>query len=188
MRHGESLANVAKIIISSPENGVKADYALSDTGRDQAKAAAVKSELGPDTLIFSSDFSRAHETAQIVADVIGAAAPQILTALRERNFGDLEHGPNSHYDAVWVYDSDNAAHTEFNVESVHAVSNRATTAILKLEKLYQGRTILLVSHGDTLQILQTAFERVDPHRHRSLRHLQTAEIRRLTLHQYPTTT
>ncbi len=181
MRHGESKANVAKIIISTPENGVKEDYALSEVGREQARVSAEKTELGPNTIIFASDFSRARETAEIVADIIGAAAPQITPALRERHFGEFEEKSNIHYNDVWAHDENSADHTEYDVESVNNNLKRTTAFILELEEKYVNRDILLVSHGDTLQILQTAFDRVDAHKHRSLTHLETAEIRQLTL-------
>lgn len=181
MRHGESKANVAKIIISTPENGVKEEYALSELGREQARRSAEATHLGPDTIIFCSDFSRARETAEIVAGVIGADTPHIVEALRERHFGDFEEKSNVHYDDVWTHDAHSADHTEFGVESVNENLKRTTAFILELEEKYDGRDILLVSHGDTLQILQTAFERVDAHQHRSLTHLETAEIRELVL-------
>lgn len=181
MRHGESKANVAKIIISTPENGVKEDYSLSELGREQARISAQKTHLGPDTVIFASDFSRARETAEITAQVIGAAAPQITPALRERHFGEFEEKSNVHYDDVWAHDANSADHTKYGVESVNDNLKRTTAFILDLEDKYDGVDILLVSHGDTLQILQAAFERVDAHKHRSLRHLETAEIRELIL-------
>jgi len=181
MRHGESKANVAGIIISTPENGVKQDYALSELGREQARQSAEKTHLSADTIIFASDFSRARETAEIVAEVIGAASPQITPALRERHFGEFEEKSNVHYDDVWAHDAHSGDHTEFGVESVNANVKRTTAFILELEERYADEDILLVSHGDTLQILQTAFDRVDAHTHRSLKHLETAEIRAVTL-------
>jgi broad specificity phosphatase PhoE len=50
-----------------------------------------------------------------------------------------------------------------------------------LERRYSGRAILLVSHGDPLQILQAGFLLIDPSGHRSLPPLETAEIRPLRL-------
>ena len=184
MRHGESKANVAKIIISTPENGVKEDYALSELGHEQARQSAEKTHLGPDTVIFTSDFSRARETAEIVAEVIGATTPIIAPALRERHFGEFEEKSNVHYDDVWAHDAHpehGGDHTEYGVESVNANIARTTAFILELEETYDNRDILLVSHGDTLQILQTAFDRVEPHTHRSLKHLETGEIRPVML-------
>jgi probable phosphoglycerate mutase len=65
------------------------------------------------------------------------------------------------------------------------VLDRATALIADLERRYSGRDILLVSHGDTLQILQAGFLRMDPARHRQVPHLETAEIRQLDLGERP---
>ena len=52
----------------------------------------------------------------------------------------------------------------------------------RLESGYQddGRIILLVSHGDTLQITLTAYAGIAPERHRSLEHLSNCDVRELT--------
>ena len=65
------------------------------------------------------------------------------------------------------------------VESVTQVLDRGLACIRETETAHSGRTILLVSHGDILQILMTAFQGWPPHRHRELPHLDTAEIRKL---------
>jgi len=181
MRHGESKANLAGIIIASPENGLKADYGLTERGIIQAERSAEQSSLGVMTIIYSSDFSRAWQTAETVARVVGAAPPHAATALRERHFGEFEARSNVHYEDVWNDDAVDAAHQSNGVESVDQVIARATAFILQLEDRHQNEMLLLVSHGDTLQILQTAFEKIDCRQHRDLTHLETAEIRELRL-------
>ena len=66
MRHGQSKANVAGIIVSCIENDLRGDYGLSELGRAQALEAAQACGLSSGTVIFSSDFSRARQTAEIV--------------------------------------------------------------------------------------------------------------------------
>ena len=45
---------------------------------------------------------------------------------------------------------------------------------------HEGRwLVLLVAHGDVLQILQSGFAGRDPREHRSLAHLPTATLRAL---------
>jgi broad specificity phosphatase PhoE len=61
------------------------------------------------------------------------------------------------------------------------VLDRVTALVTDLERRYAGRDILLVSHGDTLQILQAGFLRMNPAAHRRLPHLGMAEIRALRL-------
>ncbi len=184
LRHGQSQANIEEIILSHPENGT-AGWGLSDTGKEQAaQAGRVGVELGmtkENTEIYTSDFVRAEETAKIFADAIGSDDIHISQKLRERHFGNFEKQHNSNYDVVWASDVVDPTHQENDVESVASVQDRTTSLILELEGLYEGKNLILVSHGDALQILQTGFAKIDSKDHRSLPHLNTAELRELTL-------
>lgn len=181
MRHGQSKANVRGIIVSRIANDRRGDYGLSEHGRQQALAAARACGLPGDTVICSSDFARARQTAQIVRDHLGAAEVIIAQALRERCFGEWEGSSSGNYARVWAADERDRGNASGGVERAAAVLDRATAFVADLERRYRGRDILLVSHGDTLQILQAGFLRIDPSRHRSLPELATAQIRRLHL-------
>ena len=181
MRHGQSKANVAGIIVSRIENDRRGDYGLSELGRQQALAAARGCGLPGDTVICSSDFSRARQTGEIVRAHLGAREVVLAEALRERCFGEWEGSPAGNYARVWAADETSPGHADGNVEPVTAVLDRTTAFIVDLERRYSGRDILLVSHGDPLRILQAGFLRMNPSRHRSLPDLATAEIRRLRL-------
>lgn len=179
MRHGQSKANAAGIIVSRIETDRHGDYGLSERGRQQVLAAARGCGLPGDTLICSSDFARARQTAEIVRDHLGAPEVVIAEALRERCFGEWEGSAAVNYARVWAADAADSAHPGGNVEPAAAVLDRVTAFIDDLEQRYSGRDVLLVSHGDTLQILQAGFGLIDPSRHRSLPPLETAEIRPL---------
>ena len=181
MRHGQSKANVAGIIVSRIGNDRRGDYGLAELGREQALAAARGCGLPTDTLICSSDFSRARQTAEIVRAQLGAADVIIAEALRERCFGEWEGSPTDNYARVWAADESDPEHADKAVEPAAAVLDRTTALVMDLERRYWGHDILLVSHGDTLQILQAGFQGIDPSRHRSLPALATAEIRLLRL-------
>ena len=194
MRHGQSKANEAGVIVSKIENDRRGDYGLSDLGLGQARAAADACGLPAGTVICSSDFARARQTAEIVRARLGAAEVIVTEALRERCFGDLEGSPVASYARVWEADETGADETGADetgaghgdgVEPAAAVLDRATALVARLERRYAGRDILLVSHGDTLQILQAGFLRLDPSRHRRLPPLATAEIRELHLQGEP---
>jgi probable phosphoglycerate mutase len=123
---------------------------------------------------------------------IGAAEVTVAEALRERSFGDLEGDTVASYARVWEADEadeageankadqEGAGHP-LGVEPAAAVLDRVTALVADLERRHAGRDILLVSHGDTLQILEAGFLRLDPSRHRRLAPLATAEIRELRL-------
>ena len=181
MRHGQSKANAAGIIVSCIGNDRRGDYGLTEVGRQQALAAARGCDLPRDTIICSSDFARARQTAEIVRARLGAAEVVIAEALRERCFGEWEGSATGNYARVWAADETDCDRAGGDVEPAAAVLRRTTALIVDLERRYAGRDILLVSHGDPLQILQAGFLQMDPSRHRSLPALATAEIRPLRL-------
>jgi broad specificity phosphatase PhoE len=190
MRHGQSKANEAGVIVSSIETDRSGEWGLSEAGRGQALAAAQRCGLPADTVICSSDFSRARQTAEIVRAQLGAAEVTLSEELRERCFGDLEGTSAANYAKVWQADNAGAGdaradHLVGGIETAAAVLDRATALIADLERRHSGRDVLLVSHGDTLQILQAGFLRIDPARHRTVPHLETAEIRELRLEERP---
>ena len=182
MRHGHSLANQQGLIVSHPVNGC-GGFGLSERGREQVRASLQHNDLlDADTIILSSDFSRAVESATIAADLLDCSVGvEIDLRLRERDFGELELGPDSAYASVWEQDEQDADGLFRAVESANQVMARVTGLILDLEQRHVDATLLLVSHGDALQILQTAFAGRDASAHRQLQHLQTAEIRPLLL-------
>jgi len=182
MRHGHSLANQQGIIVSDPENGCE-QYGLSELGRIQVEQNMRADQLlGKTTIIISSDFKRARESADIAYSVLSCDTPVCLESrLRERYFGEFELSADSGYSEIWLQDAADPEGGFKGVESVNQVMARVSSVVTELEDQYTDETILLVSHGDALQILQTAFSRQDASSHRQLEHLQTAEIRQLIL-------
>jgi probable phosphoglycerate mutase len=185
MRHGQSKANVAGIIVSRIETDAAGDYGLSELGREQVLATARRCGLLRGTLVCSSDFARATQTARIMAAQLASPDVIVAPALRERCFGAWEGTSADNYRKVWA--ADEAAGGGDGVEPADAVLDRATALVMDLEAGHADRDILLVSHGDTLQILQAGFARMEAARHRRLPQLETAEIRRMHLQDGPGT-
>lgn len=186
LRHGQSRANMSGIILSHPEEGAKKEYTLTPEGEAQVKNSVEEAKaeglLGSDTIIYSSPFSRCRRTAEIAKEVFGVSNEIIFDdRLRERWFGDWEKTHDSNYQKVWDIDKNNPGHKEKRVESALEVQKRTTSLIKDLEQKYKGKKILLVSHGDALQILQTGFEKVSASLHRKLKHIETAGIRKLEI-------
>lgn len=196
LRHGQSLANVAGIIMSDPVLAC-CEYGLSDAGKQQAERAAddvrraFQSKDYGCLVMLTSDLLRAKETATVVCDKnsdLPILQGQVIseTRLRERWFGEWDASSDSNYNNVWQDDAKDASHTIKGVEAVYDVMERTTKCILEWDKRlsssYDKRCmIVLVAHGDVLQILQTAFEKKDGRNHRDLQHLQTAQLRQLKL-------
>lgn len=176
MRHGESMANLADKIISSPENGCQ-EYGLSPLGQRQAQENARSSGLGSETCIVCSDFLRTRQTAEIAAEALGCPRPRLDIRLRERFFGPWEGSSSRNYEGVWRMDE--AGQTEPGVESAEALTVRLAGLIEELECQSSDRSFLLVSHGDPLRFLQLWALARPTTQHQSLPHFAPAEIRPL---------
>jgi len=179
MRHGESLANVADKIISSPHNGC-AGFGLSSLGREQALLSARQSELGPETRVICSDFLRTRETAEIAAEALGCPPPSLDVRLRERFFGPWEGSSTANYHPVWLRDEQNPTDPGEGVETAAALTSRLTEVIASLEESSRDQCFLLVSHGDPLRFLQLWAWQRPLQAHQSLAHFTPAEIRELS--------
>ncbi|MEW5304221.1 MAG: hypothetical protein WDW36_006847 [Sanguina aurantia] len=150
-------------------------------------------ELQPDVLlhyVYTSPFSRTVLTAQTAAGVAGMCTTgsqfRECVDLRERFFGsDLELQPYAAaYGHIWEHDELSAeSHPGGgDGESVKDVAARIQLMFQRLEDEHQqgGLNILLVSHGDTLSILQATMTgcgaQLGHHRRFAF---ETAELRRL---------
>jgi len=181
LRHGESKSNVLRILISHIENGVS-DFGLTDAGKQQIKEVVENQNLlNGKTIIYSSDFLRTKETAEIAREVLGAESIHLDARLRERYFGDFEKMDFDYYKLVWAKDNTDNAQTEHQVESILAVQDRVTSLVAELENQYQGQTILLVSHGDPIQFLEASFSTHEPFNHRNIIMPHKGELRELIL-------
>jgi broad specificity phosphatase PhoE len=174
MRHGHSQANAQGLIISTSQRGL-ADYGLSPEGESQLEQRVTDWPWPAPTRILHSDFLRTTETAARVAqrfDLVLYPEPR----LRERHFGEFEGQPDKRYPEVWALDARDPAHRRFGVESVASVAERMQGVIASLERELSGETILLVSHGDPLQILLTALEDRPLSQHRDREALAPASV------------
>lgn len=183
MRHGNSKANEAGLIISNPAIGVLPEWGLTDLGREQVREGVDRALndflLNQSVIIYTSDFARALETAKLTANLLKSPSPRVDIRLRERFFGRFDQTSDSNYAKVWFHDENKGVNTKEGVESPDHVQKRIRSLIIELEESHRDCHIILVSHGDALQIAQTWFEGKPSHIHRSLKHLETGEIRQL---------
>ncbi|XP_050387001.1 uncharacterized protein LOC126803250 [Argentina anserina] len=168
LRHGRSIPNEKGFIVSSMENGIRPDYQLAPLGVNQAQIAGelfnkllVESCIPlADVRICYSPFSRTTQTARIVASVLNIQfdGPQckVMETLHERFFGpSFELGSSDAYNEIYgTLDAIDPLMRPGGGESVDDVASRLADAMVTMESLFQGCTILVVGHGDPLQILQ----------------------------------
>ncbi|QWE20600.1 histidine phosphatase family protein [Polynucleobacter sp. AP-Kolm-20A-A1] len=135
------------------------DIDLNQHGLAQAKqmARALKRiELQFDVL-YTSDLRRAAKTAQAIEELFAVSA--ITDAeLRERNLGALQglttdEGPEQE-PVLWKsHLSRNIEESLRGGESIQQFANRVHKVLEKIRNQHVGKTILLVSHGGTLDMM-----------------------------------
>jgi len=186
LRHGFSEANVIELVASYPDHAID-KWGLSDLGKSQV-TSSVKKEvqrgiITSKTIIHSSDFLRARESAEIVRQISGVKEIILEAALRDRNFGSLEmkEVEDDVYKQMWLADAADATSEKWGVESAAHVMERVARLMVRLEEKYDRQTILLVSHGDPLQMLECALSGLPASRHQEIKPFHQAEIRELVL-------
>ena len=175
LRHGESEANVKGLVVSLPVNGLN-EFGLTALGKVQVITSCGSQDLNQ-PIIISSDFKRTIETAYIAAAHYHVNF-RVSPLLRERSFKAFEFQSNAHYHTVWQYDHIGRPYP--GVETTASVARRCNKLIMQLEEKHQNRSIILVSHGDTLQIMQCVLTSLPHTAHRKLNHLMPGELRILS--------
>lgn len=106
-----------------------------------------------------SPFSRTTETARAVAGVLGipfeGPSCEAVMGLCERYFGpSYELLSHDKYAEVWAVDEAHPYMAPEGGESVADVANRLSAVLSSTESEFHSSAILIVSHGDPLQIFQ----------------------------------
>ena len=149
VRHGETDANLNGYLQG------QSDVPLNELGLRQAECTAERLRHEHFDHIFSSDLSRAMVTAQTIArfhslPVVG------LRALREWNLGVLQGGRWADLREKYP-DVDRAFREGSNVtkvpggESISDLHQRVADCLDELADRYEGKRLLLVSHGGAIK-------------------------------------
>jgi len=190
LRHGQSWGNVENVISSARSLAKSDKHGLTPLGFEQGRDSAanlldmisadvacgdIAEAEGTRVFFYSSPFARARQTAESCmgglaeesnskrAEELGLDVQEEMTLeddIMERYFGDLDDAEIGTYGLVWPVDMVNVTNTEYNVESVAAVSTRIRNTVTKIDSSPvhsegEGRDIIvLVSHADVLQITQ----------------------------------
>jgi probable phosphoglycerate mutase len=191
IRHGQSVANVRRVISNRDE-----PFPLTDLGREQAGRAAEALAGEGVTQIFSSPLQRARETAEILSARLGVAW-EPADALREFDCGDYELRSD---DAVWDefaelwrrWNAGDHGHRFPGGESLLDIRARFDPFIAWLAERYgaSGARVVLVGHGGLFHsMLPLALANVDlayagarqiDHTHAVVAELRGGELRCLS--------
>ncbi|GAP37582.1 histidine phosphatase family protein [Piscinibacter sakaiensis] len=159
IRHGETAWNVDTRIQG------QLDIGLNPTGRRQAERLARALAQEPLAAVYSSDLSRAVDTARPVAAAAGRPL-RLDAGLRERAFGRFEGRTFDEIAQAWPDDSlrwrrRDPSFGPAGGETLSAFYDRCVATAERLAAAHPGEAIALVAHGGVLDCLYRAATRLD---------------------------
>lgn len=148
LRHGETRWN------SIGKQQGHLDSELTETGLQQAKAAAEELKNFQFDFFYSSDLGRAVQTAAIISDVIHLKFI-IDTRLRERHLGIMQGLTIKEFEDLYPEEATryHKHDPDYRIPGGESIRDRYTRGIECIESLAQkhpGSTILVVTHGGIL--------------------------------------
>jgi broad specificity phosphatase PhoE len=154
IRHGQSKANLDGRFVGH------IDAPLSDLGQKQAEASAkyVAENYKVDA-VYASDLKRAYYTGKAVADLIGKEV------IKEKNLREIYAGkwegekfdelllkfPKSY--GLWLENIGKSIPEDG--ESVEELQNRIVSAVKKIAKENDGKTVVIATHATPIRVFET---------------------------------
>jgi probable phosphoglycerate mutase len=156
LRHGQTALSVEKRFSGG------GDQPLTDVGRAQAAAAAVRLAASGAVAVVSSPLRRARETSLLVAEALGLEVA-FDDDFRETDFGDWEGFTFREVREKWPIELDEwLASTSVAPpfgESFDATATRVLAARDRVLASYEGQTVVVVSHVTPIKtLLRTALD------------------------------
>lgn len=154
-RHGQDEDNAADIL-----NG-RRDTNLTELGRQQAKEIAGKLKGYKIDVIYTSPLHRAYDSARIIAEDLGVDQIVVDHHLIERDFGILTGKPMAD---IPKYAEKRLVTNQINyflqgegIEEFSTTYQRAQKILEEIKQQHAGDTILIVTHGAIVKMIQAAY-------------------------------
>ncbi len=174
VRHGESVANHDNRLAGSR------NIPLTVTGREQARRAAEFLRTVPLDAVYSSDLSRAMETAQTIAAVHG------LPVIREPGLREINGGAwegmtypeiRAKYPEEYRLWADNIGLSRCpGGESALQVQARARSAIEAIVQHHPDSCLCLVTHGLVTRMMEAVWTHIPPENIRDIPFVSNASV------------
>ncbi len=184
LRHGEALNNKKEILITQIPEKIRCP--LTKKGEKEIKEIAKKLKNKKIDLIFSSDLERARQTAEIVAKELGLKVIYDKR-LREINAGIFDGKKIKEWQKFFSNYRERFLKKIKDGENYNQVKIRVYRFLEDLERKYQGKKILIVSHQIPLTMLEGAvkgFEIEDFEKFKR-KEIKTGEIRKIEFKSLP---
>lgn len=131
-------------------------------------------------VVITSDLKRTFETAEIIHGHFNVKAPlRKDPLLRERGFGEFNLGPwREALSLLLEQDKVNPTQSLCGCETLSEIVLRVSRVLKYIEEEYADKIVVIVSHGDPLQVLWAICNGIPPNnRYDNSNHFYNCEIR-----------
>lgn len=195
MRHGKANSNHDGFVSSWPE---KIKVFLTDEGKKQVEKSVsnLVKKIKKIDLIFSSDLLRTKETARIAAKILFASDKKKIIfdkRLREIDVGVFNGKKIEEYEKFFKSFVEKFHKAPEKGETLKDVQKRMFNFLSEIDKKYQNKNILIISHGDPLRVLEwftkyssnTISQELKEQKIEKVKELKTAKIREIKFQNLP---
>ncbi len=153
IRHGESEYNIKKQLNSDP----LVRNPLTEYGIQQIKDCVTQLPKNID-FIYHSPLPRTKQTADILAAELSGHELIEDSRLRESGMGELEGKPLGTKDKFFSSPEEEFTKPLMGSETLNGVRNRMAEFLLEMEHTHKNKTIVLVSHGDPIWMMESVIK------------------------------
>jgi isoleucyl-tRNA synthetase len=184
LRHGEAICNKKEILVTQIPEKIRSP--LTKKGEKEIKEAAKKLKNKKIDLIFASDFERTKQTAEIVAKELGLKVIYDKR-LREINVGSFDGKKLKDWEKFFKSYEERFTKKIKGGENYNQVKMRMYRFLEDLERKYQGKKILIVSHQRPLTMLEGALKgfEIEDFEKFEKKKIKTGEIRKIEFKSLP---
>ena len=148
MRHGEALSNVHGVM----DKGNDTTNHLTEKGMRQVQDSAEQLRDKHIDVVVASPILRGRQTAEIVGRVLGVTV-SFDERLKENDMGVFDGKTRAEYFSAFP-----TSFVAFDArpeggETHREMMHRTMAAIIDIEKKYEGKTILIVTHGGPVRMI-----------------------------------
>lgn len=146
IRHGTTSATGSRL-------GGRTDASLDDAGRSQARAAGERIAALKPRAVYASPLPRTHETAGIIADVVGRTVESV-DGLLEVEYGRWTDRPLKPLTRtkLWPVIQQRPSLVRFpDGETIRGAQLRAVDAVEQIVDRHKKQTVAAVSHADVIK-------------------------------------
>ncbi|NLS45589.1 MAG: histidine phosphatase family protein [Firmicutes bacterium] len=140
------------------------DLPLSEEGRQQAEKCAARLQSSKIAAVYSSDLSRAMDTAYFIAKPHGLSVTS-KTEFREIDVGDWEgrsFGEIKHNECFKAWSQDTINNPIPGGESYAQLRDRVIPKVVELIKFHKGSSLCIVSHSGPIKLIICHALGIDP--------------------------